>query len=172
MDVSAVTEFAGPNSKVTVTYEDARLSEDVIARLVEDAKRYSLDDVQVREQLDLEKARDSAIDYCHVIQSRLEKGLKKCKQVINTLGTNEVTSKEEIEQKKQMIECILNEIRPNIQVPVVDEQQVSTLLPVKVESVIELVVDGQVAAPLQVKVEPVDESYENQAKTSKRKRSP
>ncbi len=113
--------------------------------------RYSLDDVLIREQLDLEKARDSAIAYCRDVQSRLEKGLKKCKQVINTLGTNQVTSKEEIEEKKQMIECVLNEIRPIQEQPILDGQVAAALLPVKVE--------------------PVDESYENQAKAVKRKRT-
>ena len=135
---------------MTVTYEETGLSDDVIALLVEDAMRYSLDDVLIREQLDLEKARDSAIAYCRDVQSRLEKGLKKCKQVINTLGTNQATSKEEIEEKKQMIECVLKEIRP-IQEPVLDGQVAAALLPVKVE--------------------PVDESYENQAKAVKRKRT-
>jgi len=153
---------------VTVIYEETGLSDVVIAQLVEDAQRYSLDDVQIREQLELEKARDSAIAYCRDVQSRLEKGLKKCKQVINTLGTNEkglkkckqvintlgtnqATSKEEIEEKKQMIECVLNEIRPIQEQPILDGQVAAALLPVKVE--------------------PVDESYENQAKAVKRKRT-
>ena len=136
---------------MTVTYEETGLSDDVIALLVEDAMRYSLDDVLIREQLDLEKARDSAIAYCRDVQSRLEKGLKKCKQVINTLGTNQATSKEEIEEKKQMIECVLNEIQPIQEQPVLDGQVAAALLPVKVE--------------------PVDESYENQAKAVKRKRT-
>ena len=100
MDV-AVAATNNKESQVTVVYEDARLTEEVMARLVEDAERYRLEDVRQRE---FERAKECMISYCQDVKLRLERGAVGCDQVINLLVTDQVTNKEDIERKKEEIE--------------------------------------------------------------------
>ena len=83
----------------------------MIARLIEDAERYRLDDIHHKQEL--EKARDSVVSYCQDAISRFERGTLECHQIINLLLTNPVTNKEEIERKKEMlIGRLMKEICP------------------------------------------------------------
>ena len=117
MDVVAATN--NKESQVTVVYEDARLTEEVVVRLVEDAERYRLEDVRQRE---FERAKESMISYCQDVKLRFERGAVGCDQVINLLVTDQVTSKEDIDRKKEEIENLLKQICPIHRAPLKEEK--------------------------------------------------
>ena len=72
-----------------------------MVRLVEDAECYRLEDVRQRE---FERAKESMVSYCQDAKLRLEIGAAGCDQVINLLVTDQKTSKEDIDRKKEEIE--------------------------------------------------------------------
>ena len=90
-----------------------------MARLVEDAERYRLEDVRQRE---FERAKESMVSYCQDAKLRLEIGAAGCDQVINLLVTDQVTNKEDIERKKEEIENLLKLICPIHREPLKEER--------------------------------------------------
>lgn len=108
MSVSVVTNGSGPDSKITTTYDDSQLGDDLIAKLTKDAERYRLEDIRQRS---LDDARDAAVSYYRAVKSMSERLTMECKRVINLLVTNQVTDEEDLAQKKEMVEHILHQMR-------------------------------------------------------------
>ena len=111
LTITALEKGADIKSTVIVTLDGTLLSEEEIARLVEEAERHRLDDVRLR---DLAKSKNALESYCRDVKSRLEKGkpiiVKKCNEAIKWLGTAQPEEKEEVDKKMEEIVRLFNGI--------------------------------------------------------------
>ena len=107
MSVSVVANGKDPDSEITKTYEDTQLDDDLIAKLIEVAECYSLEDIRQR---NLDGDRDAAVSYCRAVKSKSERLTMECKRVINLLGTNQVADEEDVAQKKGVVEYLLHQM--------------------------------------------------------------
>lgn len=107
MNVSAVQENAGAESKVIISYYDGRLKEEEIVGLVADAKRFRQEDLHHREFV---KARDALKSYCLDVRSRFGKEIEpKCKEILESIIYDKLASKEDVEEKKKEIDRFLDD---------------------------------------------------------------
>jgi len=90
-----------------INEEKRYLSKEEVARLAKEMERYRLELIQQRET---EKVKADFESYCRNVRSSLEKGLKECNGAINWLGSNQMPSKDAVEQKKKEIERLSKRI--------------------------------------------------------------
>jgi len=111
LNVSAVEKSTGLEGNITITNERNRLTKEEIARIVAEAERYRLDELNNRERIQAKSALET---FCFNIKENIEKKkdavVKKCTEIMEWLDKSEPADKEEFEKKKREVEDLLNGI--------------------------------------------------------------
>jgi len=105
-----------PESTFSITYDDARLTQEEVTQLALELERFHLEETK---QKDLEKAKSDLKNYCQDLKSKLEHIakrknaiVKKCNQVIKSLESPDqlMNDKEGVEQTMDEMQLLFGEI--------------------------------------------------------------
>jgi len=89
--------------KIIISNEKGRLSAEEIQKMIDDAKRYKVEDNKQRDSI---LAKLTCESYVHSAKNAMETAVNKCKEVIDWLERNQTASKEEYEAKQKEVESM------------------------------------------------------------------
>ncbi|CAG8765024.1 7180_t:CDS:2, partial [Gigaspora margarita] len=117
LNVSAVDKTTGRSSKITITFDNDRLSKEEIERMVADAEKYHAEDEEVAQRI---QARNGLESYTYNLRNTLQLILNSeywtpnfenvIQEAITWLENNQEAEKEEYEHKQKLIEKTANPI--------------------------------------------------------------
>ena len=119
MTVTAAERSTGSSHSITITNDENRLTKEEMERMIADAERYRLDDMEQKKRA---LVRCELETYCRDLKSSLDKkGMKhpmkktlieKCEQTIQWLENGPLATSEEMVAKKANITRLRNVILP------------------------------------------------------------